>query len=87
MAVGVDYQPIVWETTGGIAEEGRETIKSLNRLVAVNTNTPLAEVAHRFWQRTSVDLQKASHRAFAKRVAWEVGEPETRSGRYLRTGD
>ena len=87
MAVGVDYQPIVWETTGGIAEEGRETIKSLNRLVAVNANTPLAEVARRFWQRTSVDLQKASHRALAKRVAWEVGEPETRSGRYLRTGD
>ena len=86
LQVGVDYQPIVWETTGGISEEGRETIKSLNRLVAVNTNTPLAEVAHRFWHRTSVDLQKANHRAFAKRVSWECGESLTCSGRFLKTG-
>jgi hypothetical protein len=64
---GVDYQPIVWETFGGVAKEGEETLMSLNRMVAVNTNTPISEVAQRFWQRVSVDMQRANHRAFAKR--------------------
>ena len=65
---GVDYQPLVWETTCGIAPEAADILRSLNRLVAVNTNTPLGEVARRFWQRVSVDLQKANHRALVKRV-------------------
>ena len=66
---GVDYQPIVFESFGGIAEEGRETLRSINRLVAVNTNTPTTEVARRFWQRVSVDMQNMNHRALAKRVS------------------
>lgn len=40
---------------------------SLNRLVALNTNTPYAEVARRFFQRVSMDLQRANHRAFGRR--------------------
>ena len=70
---GVDFQPIVWETTGGVAPEADATLRSVNRLVAVNTNTPLGEVARRFWQRVSVDLQKANHRAFVKRAGHQVG--------------
>ena len=68
-AVGIDYQPIVWESFGGLSEEGQKTLKSINRLVAVNTNTPTSEVAQRFWQKMSVDMQKANHRAFVKRVS------------------
>jgi len=82
---GVDYQPIVWETTGGLAPEAADTLRSLNRLVAVNTNTPLGEVARRFWQRVSVDLQKANHRAFAKRaVGATSGSTQSSCVRFLR---
>ena len=69
LQAGIDYQPIVYESTGGIAKEGMDTLKSLNRLVALNTNTPYEEVARRFYQRVSFDLQRANHRAFARRVA------------------
>ena len=67
--MGIDYQPIVWESFGGLSKEGQQTLKSINRLVAVNTNTPTAEVARRFWQKMSVEMQKANHRAFVKRVS------------------
>lgn len=72
-AAGIGYQPIVWESFGGVSEEGRNVIRSLNRLVASNTNAPIGEVAHRFWHRISVDIQKANHKAFAKRVAKAAG--------------
>jgi hypothetical protein len=87
MQAGVDYQPMVWESLGGCSAEASEVVKSLNRLVANNTNTPLAEVAHRFWQRTSVDLQKANHRAWAKRALCEDCCPSARShsARFLQT--
>ena len=84
--VGIDYQPLVWESFGGIAQEGRDTLKSINRLVANNTNTPTSEVARRFWQRVSVEMQKMNHRAFAKRIS--VGKNllgESASSRFLRT--
>ena len=42
-------------------------LKSLSRLVAGNTNTPYGEVAQRLWGRLSVDMQRADHRAFARR--------------------
>ena len=84
--VGIDYQPLVWESFGGLALEGRQTLKSINRLVAFNTNTPTSEVARRFWQRVSVEIQKMNHRAFAKRVS-SGGDLmcESASGRFLRT--
>ena len=81
---GIDYQPLVFESFGGICEEGRETLKSINRLVAHNTNTPCSEVAHRFWQRVSVDIQKSNHRAFAKRIAKYNLVGESALDRFLR---
>ena len=83
---GIDYQPLVFETFGGLCEEGFQTLKSLNRLVAVNTNASNSEVAQRFWQIVSVDLQKACHRAFSKRVGLR-GKTlmfESASQRFLR---
>ena len=35
--VGIDYQPLVFETFGGLCEEGFQKLKSSKRLVAVNT--------------------------------------------------
>ncbi len=52
------------------------TIHSLHQLVADNTNTPVQEVARRFWQRTSIDMQRSLHRAFARRLC----KKELRSG-------
>ena len=65
LGANIDFQPVVWESFGGVSEEGREVLKSLYRLVALNTNTPLTAVAQRYWHRFSVDIQKANHRAFA----------------------
>ena len=77
----------MFETLGGLAEEARDTLRSLNRVVAINTNTPKSEAANRFWQRISVDVQKANHRAWAKRVGAMQGvkAEESRSARFLRT--
>ena len=49
--------------------EAEGVIKSLNRMVAENHDTPYGEVATRFWQRLSIHLQRAGHRAFSRRVA------------------
>ena len=82
--MGIDYQPLVWESFGGIAQEGRETLKSINRLVALNTNTPTSEVARWFWQKVSVEMQKMNHRAFVKRIPLGYEREESASSRYLR---
>ena len=66
---GFEYQPIVFESFGGMAREAERVLKCINRQVAVNTNTPPEEVARRLWERLSVDFQRAGHRAFAKREA------------------
>ena len=86
--VNVDFQPVVWESFGGVGVEGKELLKSLYRLVALNTNTPLAVVAHRYWHRYSVDMQKANHRAFAKRAGGKrgIGLFEHHSHRFLAHG-
>ena len=65
--MGLDYQPIILESVGGFAPEAINTLSSINRLVADNTDTPIQEVAGRFWQRVSMDLQRANHRAFRRR--------------------
>ena len=64
---GFAYQPLVFESLGGMAREAEQVLKCINRQVAVNTNTPPGEVARRLWERLSVDLQRAGHRAFTRR--------------------
>ena len=64
---GIDYQPIVFGSFGGVCEEGFEILKSLNHLVAVDTTTPTSEVAQRFWQKVAGDIQKSSHRPLLSR--------------------
>ena len=65
---GVDYRPIVVEVFGGLAEESKKVLDSINRIVAENTNCPVGQVAQRFWTRLSIDLQRSNHRAWERRV-------------------
>ena len=82
-ALCVGYQPVVFESLGGVTGEAEQVLSSLCRLVADNTNTPYVEVAHRFWQRVSVDLQRAGHRAFARRVGGTNVGGRTQAGSLL----
>ena len=65
---GVVFQPLIFESLGGVSVEAEGVIKSLNQLVAANTDSPYGEVATRFWQRVSIDIQRAEHRAFTRRI-------------------
>lgn len=66
--VGVVFQPMIFESTGGVASEAEAVIKCLNRAVANNTNVPHSDVAQRFWQRISIDIQRAGHKAWVRRA-------------------
>ena len=46
---GVVFQPMIFESLGGVSIEAERVIKSLNRMVAENQNTPYGEVATWFW--------------------------------------
>ena len=60
---------MILKSLGGVSIEAERIIQSLNWMVAENTDTPYGEVATRFWQRSSIDLRRAGHRAFSRRVA------------------
>ena len=79
----IDYQPCVFETLGGGTEEAVDVIESINQLVAVKTHSPHREVARRLWQRMLVDLQRAMHRAWARRSGTRVVMVATRADRAL----
>ena len=68
LEAGFAYQPIVFESLGGMAREAEKVLKNITKRVAINTNTPPGEVARRLWERLSVDLQRAGHRAFKRRA-------------------
>ena len=53
---------------GGVSIEARRVMKSVNKAVAENLDSPLSEVAQRFWWGVSVGIQKGMHKAFAKRA-------------------
>ncbi len=66
--VGVLFQPLIFESLGGVSMEAERVIKSLNQAVAAATDSPYGEVATRFWQRVSIDIQRCQHKAFVRRV-------------------
>ena len=66
---GVVFQPMIFESLGGVSVEADRVIKSLNKAVASNTDSPEGEVATLFWHRLGIDLQRVGHRAFARRAA------------------
>ena len=70
---GIAYQPIIFESLGGAADETVRVLNSISSLVADNTNASRGEVAQRLWERISIDLQRAGHRAFARRAGGSAG--------------
>jgi len=65
---GVVFQPLIFESLGGVSLEADRVIKSMNRAVAANTDSPLGEVATRFWHKISVDIVRGGYRAFKRRT-------------------
>ena len=61
---GVVFQPMIFESLGGVSVEAERVIKSLSRMVAENQDTPYGEVATRFWQRVSIDIQRGGAQGF-----------------------
>jgi hypothetical protein len=82
-AAGILFQPMVFETLGGASQECMDVLNNLSRQVAVNTKTPYEEVAHRLRQRISVDLQRANHRAFARRTGFKLAGASTHASRII----
>ena len=70
------FQPMIFESLGGVSVEADRVIKCLKKAVASTTDSPEGEVATLFWHRLGVDLQRIDHRAFARRTAGvaEMGE-------------
>ena len=59
---------MIFESLGGVSLEAERVIKSLNQAVAAATDSPYGEVATRFWQRVSIDIQRCQHRALMRRI-------------------
>ena len=70
---GVIFQPMIFESFGGVACEAERVIKSLNRAVAVNEDSSYEVVATLFWQRVGIDILRGNCRAFRRRLAGMVG--------------
>ena len=66
---GIVFQPLIFESTGGVTREVEETIKVICKAVANNTGCSYASVAQHLWRRLSIDTQKAGHRALMRRMA------------------
>ena len=64
----ITFQPLIFESLGGVSVEAERVIKSLNKAVAANTVSSAEEVANRFWQRLGVDLLRGNCRAFHRRL-------------------
>ena len=65
---GVVFQPVIFESFGGVSVEAGRMLKSLNKAVAVNIDSSEEAVATQFWRRIGVDLLRGSCRAFHRRL-------------------
>ena len=72
--VGVTFQPMIFESFGGVSAEAERVIKCLNKAVAVNTDISEEVVATQFWHRVGVDLVRANCRAFHRRLVSHGGD-------------
>ena len=73
----ITFQPLIFESLGGVSVEAERVIKSLNKAVAANTDSSEEDVATRFWQRLGIDLLRGNCRAFHRRL------PSKRYGELL----
>jgi hypothetical protein len=70
---GVVFQPLIFESFGGVSVEADRVLKCLNRAVASNSDTSETVVATRFWQRVGVDMLRGNCRAFHRRLVGRIG--------------
>jgi hypothetical protein len=70
---GVVFQPMIFESFGGVSVEADRVLKCLNKAVASNTDTSETVVATRFWQRIGVDILRGNCRAFRRRLIGRIG--------------
>ena len=68
MDVGVVFQPLIFESFGGVSAEALRVLKGLNKAVAANSEFSHEDIAQRFWQRLGVDILRGNYRAFIRRV-------------------
>ena len=73
-AAGVVFQPMIFESTGGVSAEAERVLKCLNKAVAGNTDSSEDVIATRFWQRIGVDLLRGGSRAFQRRIGDKSGD-------------
>eukprot|EP00973_Karenia_brevis_P071766 9972358-Karenia_brevis.AAC.1 len=52
-AAGIVFQPLIFESLGGVSAEAERVIKCINKAVARTTDSPQGEVATLFWRRLS----------------------------------
>jgi len=55
---GITFQPLIFESLGGVSVEAHRVLKCLNTAVALNSDASEEVVATQFWQRISVDIFK-----------------------------
>jgi len=70
---GVVFQPMIFESTGGVSAEAERVVKCLNKAVAGNSDSSEVVVATQFWHRIGVDLLRGSCRSFGRRLGDECG--------------
>ena len=59
----VVFQPMIFESFGGVSSEADRVLKCLNNAVAVNTDSSHEVVATQFWQRIGIDILRGNCRS------------------------
>ena len=62
-----DFAALIFETTGGVNEEGLEVLRQLFRFAAKHQSTQLSVYCGRAWARLSCTLQSAVSQCFLNR--------------------
>ena len=65
---GIIFQPMIFESFGGVSAEAEKVVLSLNKAVAGNTDISQEVVATRFWRRVSIDILRGNCRSFHRRL-------------------
>ena len=80
--LGVAFEPIVFEATGGVELGGKRVMEGLLKAVAANTDSTPQEVTERVMGRTSIDLQRAWHRSLSRRTTMVYSEDDSPVSEY-----
>ncbi len=65
---GVIFQPLIFESTGGVSVEADRVLKGLNKAVAENIDASEEAGATQLWQPLGVHLLRGACRAFHRRL-------------------